>query len=56
MLERERDIQASGGGVDISENLLSVLLGAESGSGLSKKEGRQMTPEEVLGNTFIFSE
>ncbi|KAJ7596564.1 cytochrome P450 [Mycena floridula] len=54
MIEREREIQVSGGGVDVPENLLSVLLGAENGSGLSEKEERQMTPEEVMGNAFIF--
>lgn len=55
MIEREKEIQANGGGVDIKENLLSVLLDAENGSGLSEKEERKMTPEEVMGNAFIFS-
>lgn len=54
MIEREKEIQADGGGSDIKENLLSVLLDAQNGSGLSEKEERKMTPEEVMGNAFIF--
>ncbi|KZT51353.1 cytochrome P450 [Calocera cornea HHB12733] len=62
MLERERarrqwgddPAAAAGAGEDEGprENLLSVLLDAEEGG--DEKLERRMTPEEVLGNAFIF--
>jgi cytochrome P450 len=51
MLDRERALQKNGGGAE--DNLLTALIQAAEYE-VDDKESRNMSPQEVMGNAFIF--